>query len=258
MSEIKWIKICTDIFNDEKILLIESMPEKDSLIVIWFKLLCMAGRQNNNGVFMVNDKIAYTDEMLATIFRRPLNTIRLALSTFEQYGMIEIINGAITIPNWEKHQSIDKMEKLREQNRQRVATYRAKQKLIASNDNCNVTVTQSNAIDKNRLDKDIDKEKDINIEEAKPPKTVRHKYGEYKNVLLSDSDLEKLKAEYPTDYQERIERLSSYMESTGKSYKNHLATIRNWARKDATAPQGNSKKQNDYDAFMAELATMRE
>ena len=99
-SDIKWIKVCTDIFDDEKILLIESMPESDSIIVIGFKLLCLAGKQNNGGVFTINDKIAYTDEMLASIFRRPLNTIRLALKTFEAYGMIEIIQGTITIPMW--------------------------------------------------------------------------------------------------------------------------------------------------------------
>lgn len=61
----------------------------------------------------------------------------------------------------------------------------------------------------------------------------RHKYGEYSNVLLSDTDLAKLKAEFPNDWQERIERLSAYMASTGKSYKNHLATIRNWAKRDS-------------------------
>lgn len=63
-------------------------------------------------------------------------------------------------------------------------------------------------------------------------KETRHKYGEYSNVLLSDTDLAKLKAEFPTDWEERVERLSAYMASTGKSYKNHLATIRNWARRD--------------------------
>lgn len=65
----------------------------------------------------------------------------------------------------------------------------------------------------------------------KPQKPVKHKYGEYKNVLLSDDELEKLRAEYP-DCEDRIERLSSYIASTGKSYKSHYATIRNWARKD--------------------------
>jgi hypothetical protein len=69
----------------------------------------------------------------------------------------------------------------------------------------------------------------------KKTKPVKHKYGEYKNVLLSDDEMEKLKAEYP-DYLERIERLSSYVASTGKSYKSHYATIRNWARKDAEKP----------------------
>ena len=64
---------------------------------------------------------------------------------------------------------------------------------------------------------------------------VKHKYGEYKNILLTDEELEKLKAEYP-DYAERIERLSSYVASVGKSYKSHYATIRNWARKDQAQP----------------------
>ena len=68
-------------------------------------------------------------------------------------------------------------------------------------------------------------------------KTVRHKYGEYENVLLSDNDLEKLKSEYPNDYEKRIERLSEYIASTGKSYKNHLATIRSWAKKDKSENQ---------------------
>ena len=73
-----------------------------------------------------------------------------------------------------------------------------------------------------------------NIGEKKP---VRHKYGEYKNVLLSDDDLSKLKTEFPLDWEARIENLSSYIESTGKSYKNHLATIRIWARKETAKPQ---------------------
>lgn len=63
-------------------------------------------------------------------------------------------------------------------------------------------------------------------------KPIRHKYGEYKNVLLSDEQMEKLKTEFPNDYQKRIERLSEYCESSGKTYKNYLATIRSWARKE--------------------------
>lgn len=75
-------------------------------------------------------------------------------------------------------------------------------------------------LDKNRLDKNS-----IDIE-------IKHKHGQYKNVLLSDEEFEKLKQEFPNDYQQRIERVSEYCASSGKSYKNYLATIRNWARKD--------------------------
>lgn len=87
---------------------------------------------------------------------------------------------------------------------------------------------------KDRLGKVRDR-KDITPSEKTPKaKPVRHKYGPYQNVLLSDVDMGKVKNEFPNDYDERIERLSEYMASTGKSYKNHLATIRNWAKRDRT------------------------
>lgn len=153
MSDVKWIKIVTDIFDDEKILLIEALPEPDTIIVVWFKILCLAGKQNNGGVLMLNDRMPYTDEMLATIFRRNISTVRLALDTFHKLGMIEIISGAVTIPNWDKHQSLDKLERVREQTRERVAEHRRKQKLLAEcNANSNVTVTQRNVTDKIRVD----------------------------------------------------------------------------------------------------------
>nr|DAM58928.1 MAG TPA: replisome organizer protein [Caudoviricetes sp.]DAT20403.1 MAG TPA: replisome organizer protein [Caudoviricetes sp.] len=159
MSEIKWIKITTDIFDDEKICLIDALPDPDAILVIWFKILTLAGKHNSNGLLMMTDKVHYTDEMLSTIFRRPLNTVRMALGVFEQFGMVEIIDGVITLPNWEKHQNIDGMEKIKEQTRNRVARHREKQKNLAlGNVTGNVTVTDGNALEedknKNRLDKD--------------------------------------------------------------------------------------------------------
>lgn len=128
MAEVKWIKITTDVFDDEKILLIESMPSADRIITIWFKLLILAGKQNNNGVFMMSNKLPFTDEMLATIFRRDLNTVRLALKTFEEFGMIEVVDNVITIPNWNKHQTLDAYEKKKERDRLYQQNRRKKQK----------------------------------------------------------------------------------------------------------------------------------
>ena len=73
-------------------------------------------------------------------------------------------------------------------------------------------------------------ENDFNNSDNKKP--TRHKYGTYKNVFLTDEDMEKLKSEFPDDWRNRIERLSEYIASSGKTYKNHLATIRVWAKKD--------------------------
>lgn len=131
MADVKWIKITTDIFDDEKILLIESMPESDSIIVIWFKLLCLAGKMNNSGVFMMSDKIPYTDQMLATIFRRKETTVKMALNIFEEFGMIDRIDNIVTIPNWGKHQNLDKIEERRVYAKEYMRKYREKQRMLA-------------------------------------------------------------------------------------------------------------------------------
>lgn len=164
MAEVKWIKIVTDVFDDEKILMIESLPEADSIIVIWFKLLCLAGKQNNCGVFQMG-RMPYTDEMFATIFRRPLNTVRLALAAFERYGMIEIINDTVTIPNWDKHQSLDSYEKKKERDRIYQRERRAAQKALTekSSDKSSYVAIS----DKIRQEKD--KEGDIEEENISPP-----------------------------------------------------------------------------------------
>lgn len=162
MAEVKWIKITTDVFDDEKILLIESMPSADSIITIWFKLLILAGKQNNNGVFMMSNKLPFTDEMLATIFRRDLNTVRLALKTFEEFGMIEVVDNVITIPNWNKHQTLDAYEKKKERDRLYQQNRRKKQKNLieqkSPDKSSNVVVSDKEE------EKEEDKEKE-NIKE---------------------------------------------------------------------------------------------
>jgi phage replisome organizer, putative, N-terminal region len=143
MGTVQWIKLTTTMFDDEKIKLIESMPDKDSILIIWIKLLVQAGKCNATGYIYLNETLPYTDEMLATIFNRPLNTIRLALSIFQKFGMIELSEeGNIFINNWEKHQNIEGLEKIREQTRLRVSKHR-KQKGITQG--VTGTVTLRNA-----------------------------------------------------------------------------------------------------------------
>ncbi len=179
-NDVKWIKITTDIFDDEKILLIESLPDSYAIITCWFKLLCLAGKQNNSGVFMIG-RIAYTDKMLATIFRMKESTVTMALQTFEQFGMVEIVDGVITIPNWGKHQNLDQLEAKKEYMRNYMAEYRAKQKAITSGEaNCKTNSKANVSSAEKEEEKERDKEKE---------------YHSFNQSAFSDSDLEENEAD---------------------------------------------------------------
>lgn len=207
MSEIKWIKITTDIFDDEKICLIDALPDSDAILVIWFKILALAGKHNSNGLLMMTDKVHYTDEMLATIFRRPLDTVRMAIGVFEQFGMIEIIDGIISLPNWEKHQNVDGMEKIKEQTRNRVAKYREKQKNLAlGNVTCNVTVTDGNATEQEQEEEKEEETSSSCSSQSSNKKNIYEKFEEEFQKKLTPSEMkniDKLVSQYGADMVEK-------------------------------------------------------
>ena len=229
MSSVKWIKINIDMFDDEKIKIIQAMPEGDSLLVVWIKLITLAGKTNDGGYIYIAENMPYTEEMLSTIMNKPINTIRLALSTFLSLKMIEEDTKGIYLVNFEKHQSLDKMEKLKEQNRIRVAKYRdkKKQELLECNNDVTLHVMQSNGIDID-IDKDIDIDNNIYIS-----------FGEYKRVKLKQKEYDKLIEEYGKEYVDFIiNRLDEYVESNNNKnkYKNFNLVIRkaireNWFKK---------------------------
>ena len=152
--------------------------------------------------------------------------------------IIPFDNGVVVVKHWRIHNYIRK-------DTYNETQYKEEKSMLELDENKAYRVRQLSVdepstqvrLGKDRLDKDS-----IYIEQSDEPKETRHKYGEYKNVLLSDKDLEKLKAEFPNDYEERIERLSAYMRSTGKPYKDHLATIRNWARRDKQEEKPKERK----------------
>lgn len=201
-NEVKWIKLAVDLFDNRKIRQIEKMPDGDSIIVIWVKLLCVAGRVNDGGQIYFTREIPYTEEMLATEFNRPLNTVRMALQIFQRFGMVEVTDDIYRISSWAEWQNVDGLEKLRDQNRKRVAAYRERKRLEAAEDvtlrniTSNEGVTQSNDIDIDKdidieVDKEIDKEKEKGVnkdksilcsEPAEPPAEL---YADVEPIILN-------------------------------------------------------------------------
>jgi predicted phage replisome organizer len=166
VSDVKWIKVSTEIFSDEKIVFLRGMPNGDSLFTLWVFLLVLAGKTNDSGLIYFKPGVPYTSQMLSMISNIPVSSIELALKTMQDFEMIEVNDNGLIILNWEKHQNIKGLEQIKEQTRKRVQRHREKQKALASNVTCNVT-RNANTPDVTHLDIELDIDKERDIEEDK-------------------------------------------------------------------------------------------
>lgn len=168
MSDVKWIKVYTNMVSNKKIKRIRTLPEGNNIILIWVFLLAQAGESNRDGALYLTDTIPFRAEDLAIEFDFEVSVINLALITLEKFSMIEAFEEVIYIKNWSEYQNIDGLEKIKEQNRERKRRERLKknEELLLSDDmsrdshvTCHVTVTQCHA-----TDIDTDKELDIELD----------------------------------------------------------------------------------------------
>ena len=128
--DVKWIKLATNMFEDEKIKQIRGLPQADTILVIWVELLCLAGKLNNDGIFIDTKQRPYTPQKFAASFGHDADTIKMALDELQDKDLIDIVDGIVTIPNWGKNQSIDKLRKQREYQREYKRAYRQRQKAL--------------------------------------------------------------------------------------------------------------------------------
>ena len=211
MAEIRWIKLRIDMFDDEKIKIIQSMPEGDAILVIWIRIIALAGKCNAGGLVLVEDEFPYTDEMLSVIFGRPLATIRLALKTFEKFRMIESTEKGFYITNFNKHQNVEGMDKIREQNRIRKQRERAKKKALgleASSQETNALPDAQAAEKENVTDNVTEMSRDKSCEVTQQREEEEKEYNISSNEdILSDPadeppdpvpDSERIRIDYQT------------------------------------------------------------
>lgn len=237
MPEVKWIKISTAVFDNRKIRYLETMPDGDALIVIWFKLLCLAGNINDGGCVYFTRELPYTDEMLAATFNEPLKTVQMALKLFEQFGMIDFVGDLLHLSNWERYQNIEGMERIREQNRIRKQRQRENQRLLCDS---HVTVTDNHATEENRVDIDKNKKRTI----FTPP--TLEEVQAYVEERGSNVDAQKF-FDYYT--------VGNWKDAKGNAVKNWKQKLLTWERKDNTngrnstsnTPNGSSKWSINYD-----------
>lgn len=156
MAETEWIKLYLKTFRtSRKISAIERMKNGDTFIVIWFKLLCLAGEINDDGAVYITPKVPFDSISLADELKKPRAVVDAAIKVFEEHDMLFRDDaGFIQILNWEKYQNVEGLEKIRKQTRERVARCRAN-KSNADVTQCNATsnatgnadVTHGNAVE---------------------------------------------------------------------------------------------------------------
>lgn len=149
-AKIKWVKLCTDMFENRKVKHLRTLPDGNNIVLIWVMLLTMAGRCNSDGMIFLTENIPYTPKMLADELDFEENTVLLALQALEQLDMIITDNGFFTIAGWEEYQNIEGMEKIREQNRLRKQRQREKQALLEVSSECHVTSRDGHATEEER------------------------------------------------------------------------------------------------------------
>lgn len=193
MADVKWIKIVTNIFDNKKIKQIECLPDGDGIIVIWFKLLCLAGNTNDNGMVYFTKDIPYTEQMLATQFNRPLTLVQIAINTFQRFKMIDIVDDILYVSNWEKYQSTDRLKEIREYNRLAQQKSREKKKSLQNVNDMSLTSQCCHDTDK-EIDKEIDiRYTDIDVKSTEVDNTspqaeavpTNCPYAEIKNLYHS-------------------------------------------------------------------------
>ena len=264
MADVKWIKLATGLPDNRKIKQIRRLPDGDTIALMWIFLMCLAGETNDDGMVYFTPEIPFTEEMLSDQFSIDLNTIRLGLTTFQRFGMIEVVDDIICLPSWEKWQSVDKLSEIREQTRKRVAKHREKQKLSAGNVTCNVTVTECNA-----TDKDIEEDKE---EDKKENRIDYQRIADMYNTIcksfpsirsLSDARKKAIAARLKTysvdDFRTVFENAEASSFLKGGNNRNWTATF-DWLLKDTnmakvldgnycdkSKPTANKINRNDYD-----------
>ena len=248
MGEVKWIKVSTDMFNNNrKIKQIELMPEGDAILVIWLKLLLLAGNINDGGAIYLTPEIPYTDEMLANELRKPLTTVRLALSVFERFGMVEIVDDILMLSSWEKYQNTDKLAEIREQNRERKRLQRERQKhaLSGVSRDSHVTVTGCHAVEEEG-EEDSEEEFHSFIHSAREGEAVENSEKERVKlkflggslgkgvVMLSDEQIDDLLDKLSLEEFNKYVEIVAECELNGKPYKKktHYQAILDMVRKD--------------------------
>jgi len=250
-----FLKLKEDFFEQDTIVLLESL--KDGILYSNILMKMYLKSLQFNGFLKVNEHLSLTTEMIATLTRHEVGTVERALKIFLELGLAETTDtGTIYMSQIEtlvgksstegERKKLSRLRKEREKStplqiglsdaggqKTDICPPEYRDKSIENRDYIKESVGEKDA------HAPTGQEKEVNL------------YGRYENVILTDKEMETLKNDFPADYQPMIEHLSEYMASTGRIYKNHLATMERWKKADMKKEQ-ETKKGYSYNGSFKE------
>lgn len=140
----QWIKVFTNIFANPKMQLLLKERDGATFFRIWIQLLVITGISMQCGKIMMSENTPITVENPAIITHKSCKKIQNILDKLIHFEMLICEDNIYKIKNWDRYQSADKYEIVKEQNRERQKRFRENQK----NEN-NVNVTLGNGTEEN-------------------------------------------------------------------------------------------------------------
>ena len=228
-----WIKLQEDFFQSKEMKKLRKIAGGPVFTLIYLKMQLL-GMKTGGKIFFDGVEDTFVEEIALTIDEEPEN-VAATLAFLEKTGLAKKIGDSeVYLPEVEKNTGSEtKWARYKRKNKQEIGKFPTP--LQIESNTCPTEIEIEKEIELEIESEKEEKKREEAAASSKPARTKepKHQHGEYKNVLLTDTELGKLQAEFPEDWQQRVEALSAYMKSKGTVYKDHLATIRNWARRDA-------------------------
>lgn len=220
-----FLKLKEDFFDQREIVVLEG--SKDGVLYVNILLKLYLKSLQHDRKLLLNEMTPLSAEMIALLTRHEIGTVERAMRAFIQLGLVEVLED-----NTYYMPEIREMTGKGSSDAERKARYRR----LKAEGNTPLLADKKTDMGQNwdnvpPVSQFCPPEiRDKSIENREGDRT--HAYGRYRNVFLSSAELAELQTELPSLWEQYIERLSEYMESSGKGYKNHAATIRRWANAD--------------------------
>lgn len=172
MEKIPWFKFYTGFFKRQSMVLISGLKNSETIMLVLIKLICMATEINDRGYVYITPERPYKLRELASYMGKSVKVMENILQVLKDYGEIEIENdGMIFVTSWSEEQNVDRLQMMKEKQRETQKKYRMRKKqaddkaLYNGDITRDITVIKSYAVEEEEYEKEYEKKEEYEYED---------------------------------------------------------------------------------------------